>query len=313
MKIEKNKIVFGSVLALVIIFIVAYTALVFGDNEEEPAGVEQTLLPKLEEEQEEFESRLDAVNALKEEREKNPPSIYNDKFLDSLGYFDPDLSEKQKLKIVDSIYDSGRINYSENNYRNFPKDDFVDSEEIEKEEKSSPEVFEKEPLMAKELALEHQLFFSINHLEGNEKINSSKKTTAAILVEVDGEQVVKAGHRLRMRFLEDAVINGNSYSKSTPIFGFVSFQPNRALIEIENINHLPVDLKAYDFQDGSEGIYVENSFRADLRKEVVDDIIQDIDIPGVPQVGGFKKVFQRNNRNIKVTVTNNYKLLLKSF
>ena len=100
-------------------------------------------------------------------------------------------------------------------------------------------------------------------------------------------------------------------SQRTAWFWFYKFQPNRALIEIENINHKPVKLKAFDLQDGSEGIYVENSLRADATREVIDDLVQDINIAGVPQVGGIKKVFQRDNRNIKVTVTNTYKLILK--
>jgi len=49
------------------------------------------------------------------------------------------------------------------------------------------------------------------------------------------------------------------------------------------------------------------------------DVIQDFNIPGIPDVSGavntgvsgVKKVFQRNNRNVKVTVNNNYKLILK--
>ena len=63
--------------------------------------------------------------------------------------------------------------------------------------------------------------------------------------------------------------------------------------------------------DGSEGIYVENNFRAEATTEVLDDIIGDINIPAVPQVGGITKVLRRSNRNVKVTVLNNYKLILK--
>ena len=84
------------------------------------------------------------------------------------------------------------------------------------------------------------------------------------------------------------------------------------MIEIENLAHHPVKLKAYDLQDGSEGIYVENNIRADARKEVVDDIIQDINVAGIPQVGGLKQLFQKNIRNVKVQITDNYKLILKS-
>ena len=80
---------------------------------------------------------------------------------------------------------------------------------------------------------------------------------------------------------------------------------------MENIEGTPLQLKAYDNADGLEGIYIRNSFRGDVFNEVLGDVIEDINIPGVPQVSGVKKVFQRNNRNIKVTVNNNYKLILK--
>lgn len=307
MKIEKNKIVFGSVLAIVIIFIVAYTMLLFTGENKEPPNLKQTRIPALGNEQEEYNSKLDAVNALKEVKETNAPSIYDEKFLDSLGYFDPDLRNKQKEKMVDSIYKSGKINYTENSYRNSAVKD--SSRRPEPVKISIGEDLEN-PISAKELGLEHQLFYSSSPTETGE-ISTHPNSDAVILVEVVGNQVVQAGYRLRMRLTEAAVINNSTIPENTPVFGFISFQPNRALIEIENINHQPVKLKAYDLQDGSEGIYVENSIRSEAGKEVVDDIIQDIDIPGVPQVGGIKKVFQRNNKKIKVTVTNNYKLILK--
>lgn len=310
MKIEKNKIVFGSVLLVVIIFIIGYSIMIFGSDEEENSSLRHTLIPELEQEQEDFKSKLDAVNALKEVRETNIPSIYDERFLDSMGYYDPDLRNKRKEQIVDSIYRQSRITYSESNYSNLPGN-------VEKENPRTPETEKKtfsEPLIApvsvKELGLEHQLFYSSNPVQSTETSTAGKVNQ--ILVEVDGEQVVRAGYRLKMRILEDAVVNNVPIAKNTPVYGFISFQPNRALIEIENINHQQVRLKAYDLQDGSEGIYVENSIRADASREVIDDIIQDIDIPGVPQVGGIKKVFQRNNRNIKVTVINNYKLILKA-
>ena len=100
--------------------------------------------------------------------------------------------------------------------------------------------------------------------------------------------------------------------KNTPVFGFISFQSNRALIEIENINHHPTKLKAFDLQDGSEGIYVENNFRAEATREVLDDVIGDINIPSVPQVSGLTQVFRRSNRKVKVTVLNNYRLILRA-
>ncbi|WP_449405326.1 conjugative transposon protein TraM [Maribacter ulvicola] len=49
----------------------------------------------------------------------------------------------------------------------------------------------------------------------------------------------------------------------------------------------------------------------EARQEVVGDIVDDINIVGVPQVSGIKKIFQRNNRTVKVTVTDSYQLILK--
>ena len=43
MKIEKNKIVFAAVLAVVFIFLISYCVMVMGDDESENENLEQTL------------------------------------------------------------------------------------------------------------------------------------------------------------------------------------------------------------------------------------------------------------------------------
>ncbi|CAL66335.1 conjugative transposon protein TraM [Christiangramia forsetii] len=306
MKIEKNKIVFASVLAVVVLFIVAYSYMIMSDDDNEGENLKQTTVPEIGNEHEEYASKLDAINALKEVKETNAPSIYNESLIDSAGFYDPDLIDKEKQRIVDSIYNSGRIQYSNTPYRR-------DTSVIVKKDSAKIDSILPNTNMVistKEIGLEHQLFFSSNP-SGNSDLETYEKSNM-IYAEVAGTQVVKKSSRLRMRLSEDAEINGKLFPKNTPIFGFISFQPNRALIEIENINHQPVKLKAYDLLDGSEGIYIENSLRADASREVVDDIIQDINISGVPQISGIKKVFQRDNRNIKVTVSNSYKLILKA-
>lgn len=304
MKIEKNKIVFGSVLAVVVIFIIAYSISVMSDDDNDTESLTETAVPDLDENQKEYKTKLEAIDALKEVRETNAPSIYDEKNLDSLGFYDPDFMDKEKVRIVDSIYKHNKINYT--------KDTYVVPERYRRKPKVDKDSLadKKEQTIAlKELGLEHQLFFASDPMV-NPKIGIAN-TDAEIFVEVDGNQVVKTNYRLRMRLLKDALINGVKVPKNTPVFGFISFKPNRALIEIENINHRPVKLKAFDLQDGSEGIYVENSFRADATQEVVDDIVGDINISGVPQVSGIQKIFRKNQRTVKVTVTNNYKLILK--
>lgn len=306
MKVEKNKIVFTVVLATVLIFLIAYSVMIMGDDESENENLEQTLIPKLDEEQKEYDSKLDAINDLKEVRETNAPSIYDEKLIDSLGFYDPDLDEKEKKRIVDSIYETGRINYSDRTYKNIGAKRVV-AKVVEKVD--SVEIKTEQKIEAKQMGLEHQLFFASAPLRNESLIAGN--TDRVIYVVVEGNQVVKVNSRLRMRLTKAAIINGKLIPKNTDVFGFISFKPNRALIEIENIEHHPTSLKAFDLQDGSEGIYVQNSFRAEATNEVLDDIIEDINIPSVPQVSGISKVLRRNNRNIKITVLNNYKLILK--
>lgn len=304
MKIEKNKIVFVSVMTVALLFVITYSLYLLSDDSSQAENLTQTAVPALDENQKEYKSKLEAIDALKEARESNAPSIYDEKNIDSLGFYDPDFMDKEKVRIVDSIYKHNKINYT--------KDTYVVPERYRRKPKVDKDSLadKKEQTIAlKELGLEHQLFFASDPMV-NPKIGIAN-TDAEIFVEVDGNQVVKTNYRLRMRLLKDALINGVKVPKNTPVFGFISFKPNRALIEIENINHRPVKLKAFDLQDGSEGIYVENSFRADATQEVVDDIVGDINISGVPQVSGIQKIFRKNQRTVKVTVTNNYKLILK--
>ncbi|WP_418603567.1 conjugative transposon protein TraM [Hwangdonia sp.] len=306
MKLEKNKIVFGSVIAVVLIFLISYSVLIMEDDSEENKNLKQTLVPELEQEQEDYSTKLDAINDLKEVRETNAPSIYDEKLIDSLGFYDPDLIEKEKHRIVDSIYRYGKIDYTENQYRNSePK---VVFDKTKNRDSMAPEIGQH--IEIKEIGLEHKLFFASNP-QTDSRYNLLK-TDSVIHVSVDGNQTVRANYRLRMLLIKDALINNRVVPKNTPVYGFISFQPNRALIEIENIQHQAVKLKAFDLQDGSEGIYVENSFRADVKREVVEDVVDDINIAGVPQVNGVKRIFQRSNRNVKVSVVNNYKLILKA-
>ena len=314
MKIEKNKIVFISVLVVIVVFLITYTLMITGGDDEEQENLRQTEIPTLEEEsQETYDSKLEAIDNLKEVREKNAPSMYDEALLDSLGYYDTELPDKEKERKIDSIYELGEArqaqiaNLSQSRQTSSPENN--SPSHIKRIPKAnSDEIREAQKFEAKEMGLEHQLFFASAPMKSEV---SSGTTDKEIKVVVDGTQVVKANSRLRMRLARPARIGDKLIPKNTPIFGFVSFQPNRVLIGIENIKNHPTSLKAFDLEDGSEGIYIENNFRAEVATEVLDDVIGDINIPSVPQVSGITKVFRRNNRNLKVTILNNYRLLLK--
>ena len=306
MKIEKNKIVFGSVILVIVLFIGGYTMMVINNGNESEESLKQTQVPQLEEQQKQYNSKLEAVDNIPEEREKNAPSVYDERFLDSTGLYDPDFMDKDKQRIVDSIYSQGRIDYSQSRYR---KVETKKPKVVEPIDKDTIELEDEQPISTKELALEHQRFFA-----ADPKSNpiSVAPDPPSVLVEVDGRQVVRINSRLQLRLLQEIQLDNTKIPKNTLIYGIVSFRPNRTLLKIDNIDHIPVKLKAFDLQDGLEGIYVENSFKGEVANEVFDDVLDDINIAGVPQVSGIKKVFQRTNRKIKVVVLNNYKLILKA-
>ncbi|WP_111309626.1 conjugative transposon protein TraM [Confluentibacter sediminis] len=307
MKIEKNKIIFAGVILGITVLTGGYTMHMLGEDPSPVIENNQIPVPKLEDGQKVYESKLDALNDLKEVKNTNAPSIYDEKLLDSMGVYDSEVLDKEKIRMIDSIYQEGRIKYT----GKISKDDLPKtSNEMTTKNLDTVESAKEPVISAMEMGLEHQLFFASNPKEiPNDEILENK----SILVAVDGTQTVKNNFRLSMRLMEDAIINGIKTPRNTRIYGFVSFRANRTIIDIENINHQPVKLKAFDLQDGNEGIYIENSFRADATREVVDDVVQNINIAGLPQVGGVKQLFQRNNRSVKVTILDNYQLFLKPY
>jgi len=307
MKLDKKKIVFGIVIGLVIVFMVVYSMIFLTDGDDNGTQLDQPLVPQLEEAQKEYSSKLEAINDLKEVKTTNAPSIYDEKFLDSTGLFDPDLIDREKAQIVDSIYRLGRIDYTQGTYRKPVEENEVKIHATEKEpEQKTVSKKEVTKPTLEEMALEQQLFFASNSLPNN--LNGDNIFIPAI---VEITQTIRANDRLEFRTLKDVVINGKTIPKHTVVFGIVAFQPNRVALNINNIDHIPIKLKAYDYRDGLEGLYIKNSFRAELSREMMDDVVDDINVPGVPQVKGLKNIFKRSNRKVKVTVNKNYKILLK--
>ena len=307
MKIEKNKVVFAAILAVIVIFLICYGILLTEPDPEEQQLL-HTEIPALEQEQIEYDSKLDALNDLKEVKAQTAPSIYDENLLDSLGYYDPEYAEKEKERVVDSIYRANQKVYGDQESKTYART----SNQKHIPAEPSPEVQQQErQVVRQELGLEHQLFFAAATSTSLKVTPMSTGKTNVVQAVVDGDQVVKANSRIRLRLTTSVSLPGSKIPKNTVVFGTISFQPNRALITIEQLKHHPVTIIAYDLQDGLEGIYVENNFRAQASSEVMDDVLQDINIPSLPQVSGISQLLRRDNRNVKVTVLNNYRMLLK--
>lgn len=306
MQMDRNKVIFLSAISVVLAFIIFYAMQLKGEGVDVENELSQPEIPALKEEQKEYSSKLDAINDLKEVRESTAPSIYDESLLDSTGLYDPLLQEKERQRIVDSIYKEGRIDYESGTLRNSGSDNAISGNNIPDPNRKNDQS------VASYFTRTHEAFFTDKlEVETNRIDTSSTNTDSFIMVEVNGEQTVRNKERLELRLAIDAMINNQLVGRNSLVYGFVSFKGNRVFIKITNINNKAVNLKAFDLLDGNEGIYIKNSFQAEATGEVLDDIVQDINVPGVPQIGGIKQVFRRNNRNVKATIYNQYQLILK--
>jgi len=298
MKLEKNKIVFIGFILAIAGFILLYT-ISLGKEREEPE-LKQPKLPELKDMPKEYGSKLEAVDAIKEQRETSKPSLYGENLIDSVGNYDPLLREKERQRMVDAIYREGRIDYGKGTYRK-SKDVSNEMETISQVKPDPASKQEPEPI---DFSKAHQTFF--DHVRNDP---DSKPPIAVAMV--NGQQTVRSKNRLELRLNEAVDLNGRYFDRNTLLYGFVSFRANRVFVTIDHIGHHSINLKAYDLLDGGEGIYVKNSYRDEATREVLDDAIQDVNLPGVPQVSGIKQVFRRSNRAVKVTIHDQYQLILK--
>ena len=305
MKIEKKKIVFGSILLGVIIFIVAYSIYVFGNDPTAPIELKRPVVPKLKEEKKEYKSRTEAVDNLKENRPRILPGLYDKNKIEPQEDNGPEFQQKEKERLMDSVLNSGE------SYR-----EHVGNQKRSMDSLRPPRGYpnpvpdnipEEVDLLAEKSR--HQEFFLYN--PDLFKSSPSEGENQEIMAEVSGDQVVKNKDRLELKLLEDLTLGRKNFPRNTRFYATVNLQPNRLVLKIDGIDEERTPLEVFDVQDGKAGIYIENSLVGGVTTKVIDDIVEGIDVPGVPQVKGISTIFKKDNNKIKVTVLDHYKLILK--
>jgi len=301
MKIAKKKLVFVGIVIVILIFMAIYGFMVFGEDAKNENQLQQTTVPLLEEHQKEYKTRMEAVDNLREKKPSNAPSMYDENMIDAKGNYDPYLPEKEKMKLMDSILASGPdlddygLNITQNS-----SEKIIDS--------MLPNLSVLKPVEITSIGNGHTGFFSNVPSVNNLSIIPIYKPIYAL---VNGDQVVRKDERLELRLAQDVFIAGDTLQKNTVLYANCNFKSNRLLLKIFPTGKFKTSLQAFDISDGQEGVYIENSFRSQATTKVLDDVIQDINISGVPQVSGLKGIFQRSNRSVKVKVLNQYQLILK--
>lgn len=146
----------------------------------------------------------------------------------------------------------------------------------------------------------------------------------AIEAQVPETQILEAGSTVKLLVLSDLFINGFKIPKNSYIYGIASLSSERLHITISSIRYqnsiLPVSLKVYDI-DGLEGIYIPGSISRDIVKESSGDAIGSLGATSFDQslgaqaagagIQAAKSLFSKKLKEIKVTIRQGYKILLK--
>ena len=146
----------------------------------------------------------------------------------------------------------------------------------------------------------------------------------AIQAVVHENQVIVNGSTVKLRLVNDIVINGVQVPKNSFLFGMASLNGERLGITIQNIvynNSLyPVELSVYDL-DGLDGIYIPGAITRDVAKQSADRSMQNIGISSIDPSWGAqaasagieaaKTLFSKKVTLVKVTVKAGYQVLLR--
>ena len=299
MRPDKRSLVVVGMLLVIVTFIIIYAMMIMGEEPTDKESLEDPVVPELKEEPEEFETRLEAVDKLSEDKPVSPPGLYDEDLIDDQGKYDPYLAEKEKVALMDSILRSGP------DLEDYRYEDPSTNRTILPVDSTQP-VTRK--IQLSQIGHGHSGFFM---KAPKAEVPEISIDDSPIRVEVNGDQIVRIDERLELKLVEPLIIKQDTIPSNTIFYGFCSFQPNRLLLKVYEVGKMPLQMEAYDISDGQQGIYIENSFRSQAATEVIEDVIQDINVSGVPQVSGLKGIFQRSNRSVKVKVLHQYQLYLK--
>lgn len=153
-------------------------------------------------------------------------------------------------------------------------------------------------------------FASKSEIKKNTSVQQSDSFIYAV---IKGDQFgLKNNDRVKLMLAKNTVINGKTFLKNTVIYAQADFQGNRVNFSIRNINQIPMNLKAYDAEDGGLGLHVNQSLAAETSSEVVSDATDELDISAIPLGGTLKKLFKKKQQVPKIDLLNNQKLILKT-
>ena len=137
-------------------------------------------------------------------------------------------------------------------------------------------------------------------------------------------QVLVNGAVVKLRLLNDFIINGIVVTKGNFVFGIAQIDGERLTIGIQSIRFhnalFPVKLEVYDL-DGLPGIYIPGAISRDVAKQSADNSLQLMELSSMDPslkaqvadgaINATKSLLSKKVKQVKVWVKAGYKVLLR--
>lgn len=277
MKLSRNKLIYFSIIASVLIFIIAYGVSVFT-----PEVADQNLVaPKVPEstrKESQFEDRLEAIDHIKKDRELHLPELYELEE-DTLK----DFTELDFLQDTPDLEADPGITVISESETDHPLTEASAHDKIESSslERSDP-------------------IFSSEHIEVSKEV--------FFKAVVYSNQEIRSGDRLKL-FIPPQARSLSGTTHGQMLYGICKVNGNRVHIEV-----LMGDGQrwiAYDPQDHGEGIYVRNRKQPKPANRLAGEVSTEIQIPGVPLLPRLRNLFIQPNRGGTIQFYDQFEFTLK--
>lgn len=153
---------------------------------------------------------------------------------------------------------------------------------------------------------------SSGFFKSSKKTQQTKEDNLTVFACVHTNQTIMNNQRVKLRTTKEFIYNGERYPINTIVYGIATVQPNRLIIKINRINQTDIKLEVYDSEDSLPGLYVLTpNLNAALKTEMQNEGLQEQDLNKIPFSKSLKSVFERKIREEKISLINNYKVIIK--
>ena len=225
-------------------------------------------------------------NALEVQR---PNALYKQSLKDSLN----DLKERGSVRnLIDAEKENDSLERILEELNSFSfngttSDAIINKEIVSTVETPTPEAVSKKTAAEKQLeyrqllltAREQRLSKSQDY---SAPYSAPETTTSAQTISFDAaiyrDQFFLPGNRITLILREDVYHNGKLFPKNTFVYATANLMDSRVLLEVGNINKVPMALTGVDHEDGMIGLHNERAgqllqeFNADLLHQGVDEL-----------------------------------------